>query len=256
MSLVKRNAEVGADIAISIADLSHRVGVTETVHIPQPQTSPPQYRVVCVGGAVIDKVAKPNAGDEMIIGTSNPGEIHRSDGGVGRNVAEVLGRLGSKPLFYTAIGDADDGQGMIARLENECGVITSAKSIHIAKGSNTAQYLALLDHRSDLVGGVADMKVFSTIPIPCVKDLHGVQFLVLDSNVKRGTATKAARNGVKAGSLVCFEPTSVPKAQILSTSNEFLECLSYVSTLLHPWGTASMFLDECKTCHSIFLSLS
>jgi len=230
MSLVKRNAEVGADIANSIRDLSQGRSKKEWVQSTQPQNSPHKHRVVCVGGAVIDTVAKSSTENKMIIGTSNPGKIHRSDGGVGRNVAEVLGRLGSKPLFYTAIGNDDGGRGLMARLGDECGVVTITQSVHIAEGSNTAQYLALLDHRSDLVGGVADMEVLTKIPVPSVEELevHGVEFLVLDSNAPVDAVTEAAQNGVEAGSLVCFEPTSVPKARLLSSSSEFVECLSYV----------------------------
>ncbi|KAL7534382.1 hypothetical protein ACHAXR_008542 [Thalassiosira sp. AJA248-18] len=226
MSLVKRNAEVGADIANSIMELSLR---GSTVPLSQPQIVSTQLksRVVCVGGAVIDTIAKSISECEMIVGTSNPGIIHRSDGGVGRNVAEVIGRLGSKPLFYTAIGNDDGGQGLVMRLEKECGVVTTEKSVHVVETSNTAQYLALLDHNSDLVGGVADMEALTEIPIPSVDELCGVDFLVIDANAPTETVMEAAKNGVKAECKVCFEPTSVPKAKLLS-SIEFIECLSYV----------------------------
>jgi len=35
--------------------------------------------------------------------------------------------------------------------------------------------------------------------------------------------TRAANDGVESGVLVCFEPRSVPKAQLLSKSDDFLE---------------------------------
>jgi len=227
MSLVKRNAEVGADIANSIVDLTFGRGKEEWAQSSQLQSSSHKPRVVCVGGAVIDTVAKSSAENEMIIGTSNPGSIHVSDGGVARNVAEVLGRLGSKPLFYTAIGNDDGGRGILARLRNECGVVTTTESAYVSEGVSTAQYLALLDHRRDLVGGVADMEALSQIPVPSMEELRGVEFLVLDSNAPVETLTRAAKNGVNAGTRVCFEPTSIPKAQLLSNNHEFLECLTY-----------------------------
>jgi len=222
IALVKNNAKVGAKIATSISNMSTKEGSTKTTI--QSSKLPPRSRVVCVGGAVLDTVAKSNTEDELIIGTSNPGVIHQSDGGVGRNLAEVLGRLGSKPVFYTAIGEDSCGQGIVSRLEEDSGVIITA---NVAKGCRTAQYLALLDHNRDLVGGVADMDVLSEIPIPRVKDLHGVEYLVLDSNGTVESVTKAAQNGVEAGCQICFEPTSVPKASMLS-SVEFVECLNYI----------------------------
>lgn len=231
MSLVKRNAEVGAEIASSIRDLSlcsSEKNTFQSAQVLEQSESRPKTRVVCIGGAVIDTIAKSNNDCEMIIGTSNPGTIHCSNGGVGRNVAEVLGRLGENPLFYTAIGEDDAGRGLINHLEKECGVITSSKSVHVAAGMNTAQYLALLDHKSDLLGGVADMDALTKIPIPSVDELQGIEYLVMDSNAPAEAITRAAKNGSEAGSLVCFEPTSVPKAKVLASNNEFLECLSYV----------------------------
>ena len=223
IALVKNNAMVGAEIATSISNMSTKESSTKTT-IQSSKLPPPQSRVVCVGGAVLDTVAKSNTENELIIGTSNPGVIHQSDGGVGRNIAEVLGRLGSKPVFYTTIGEDSCGQGIVSRLEEESGVITTA---NVAKGYRTAQYLALLDHNRDLVGGVADMDVLSEIPIPDTLDLQGVEYLVIDSNGPVESVTRAAQNGVKAGCQICFEPTSVPKASMLS-SVEFVECLNYI----------------------------
>lgn len=72
MSLVKRNAEIGADIANSISDLLTK----DTVLSPEPQLSQPRSRVVCVGGSVIDTIAK--ASSSYLAGTSIHGIIHRS----------------------------------------------------------------------------------------------------------------------------------------------------------------------------------
>ena len=55
-------------------------------------TSPPPY-VVVVGGANMDLKARSAA--TLVTGTSNPGSTRMSPGGVGRNVAENLARLGT-----------------------------------------------------------------------------------------------------------------------------------------------------------------
>jgi hypothetical protein len=72
MSLVKQNAEIGADIANNISYLLTK----DTVQSPEPQMSQPRYRVVCVGGSVIDTIAKSSS--SYLAGTSNPGIIYRS----------------------------------------------------------------------------------------------------------------------------------------------------------------------------------
>lgn len=140
----------------------------------------------------------------------------------------MIGRLGSKPVFYTAIGKDDDGGGIISRLEDECGVVTTASSVHIDENLNTAKYLALLDDKCDLVGGVADMAALSKIPIPSVEELVGVELLVLDANATPEALLEAAKNGIVAGCRVCLDPTSVPKARLLSRSEEFLRSLHYI----------------------------
>lgn len=77
ISLVKQNAEVGADIAKSLSNLQLGGSRTSgTVHTPMRKVlPPPESRVVCIGGTVIDTVAKSN---QFIAGTSNPGVIHYS----------------------------------------------------------------------------------------------------------------------------------------------------------------------------------
>ena len=72
MSLVKRNAVVGADIANSISDLLTK----DAVQSQRPQVSQPPSRVVCVGGSVIDTIGK--SSPSFLVGTSNPGVIHSS----------------------------------------------------------------------------------------------------------------------------------------------------------------------------------
>ena len=59
-----------------------------------------------MGGAVIELVAKPKTGSSLILGTSNPGICKECDGGVGRNIAEVLSRLGIQTALLSAVGSS------------------------------------------------------------------------------------------------------------------------------------------------------
>ena len=60
---------------------------------------------VVVGGAVTDLVASAAQGRPLLPRTSSPGQLVLSAGGVGRNIAEGLARLGEPPLFLSAVGD-------------------------------------------------------------------------------------------------------------------------------------------------------
>ena len=226
IALVKNNASVGADIAVAVSNeiQSQSGAFQQSVQLPQHDDE--SSRVVCIGGSVIDIIAKSCGDEEMIIGTSNPGTVFKSDGGVGRNIAEALARLGDKPLFYTSIGNDDGGEGVLSRLTS-LGVVTNSDSVHFADGVSSS-YVALLDEKSDLIGGIADMAANQSIPAPSVEALSDVDFVLIDSNAPRQVMIDAATNAVNAGALVCFEPTSVPKARQICENDEFIRHVSYI----------------------------
>ena len=118
---------------------------------------------VVVGGAVADLLAAPAAGTALLLRTSNPGTLSISPGGVARNIAEALARLGCSPRLVSAVGA--DGLGAIV-LESLSrprggGSISSVNTEHVAviEGERTATYTALMDEANDLCAAVADMSV-------------------------------------------------------------------------------------------------
>jgi pseudouridine kinase len=56
-----------------------------------------------VGAASMDIKGRPR--EALVPGTSNPGDIRISVGGVGRNIAESLARLGVRTTLIWAVGD-------------------------------------------------------------------------------------------------------------------------------------------------------
>lgn len=269
-SLVRNNAAVGADIAVAIATArsnlnsntfaSAKLAVPSRVVVNTPQStaqspvvqegsiSKASSRVVVMGGAVIDMVAKPAPGQELILATSNPGSCYESDGGVGRNIAEVLGRLGSKPILYSAVGDDARGSSLMKRMEEDYDITKDRQQIEIVKGANTATYLAVLNSEGDLHTAIADMSVLSRIKIPDEKTLESADYLIVDANAPIESLIQAAQNARWAATKVCFEPTSVPKAAVVSRNNQFISALSYafpnVDELAAMSGTSHLTSDE------------
>jgi len=245
ISLVKQNALVGSDIAIAISNEIKKANVnTEIFNFRHSQFSPKcilkkkskgnyfdssvsekSSRVIVIGGAVIDLVAKPNSDSDLILGTSNPGSYIECDGGVGRNVAEVLGRLGKEPILYSAVGNDSRGKAILSRLEEDCKVKGVEYGVRIVDDMNTATYLALLDSHGDLHTAIADMNVLNQIPSPDFNLLRNADIIVFDANPPIEILIKTAECAVKMGVKVCFEPTSVPKASIIPDT--FLSCLTY-----------------------------
>ena len=105
-------------------------------------------RAVVVGGANVDVMARPDAA--AVPGTSNPGRVTVTPGGVGRNIAENLARLGTPVHLVAAVGsDAARRPG--------CSGATAAAGVdveHVRRGpAATGTYIALLDDDGELVAG-------------------------------------------------------------------------------------------------------
>ncbi|MCM3316369.1 PfkB family carbohydrate kinase [Rummeliibacillus stabekisii] len=114
-------------------------------------------QIICVGGANIDR--KFHIKDNAQLGTSNPSYTTQNAGGVARNIAENLGRLGCDVSLFSASGlDMDwsfieDASSLYMKLD------TVAKFPEKATGS----YTAVLDAQGELIIALADMEVYEAI---------------------------------------------------------------------------------------------
>lgn len=85
--------------------------------------SPCAAPVVCIGGLNIDRKLRLLA--EALPASSNPCEAHETPGGVVRNVAENLARLGLPVALVAAVGDDAGGRLLLAQAA-EVGIDTRA----------------------------------------------------------------------------------------------------------------------------------
>ncbi|MXQ14110.1 carbohydrate kinase family protein [Microvirga makkahensis] len=120
--------------------------------------SPGQIQVTCIGGATVDR--KYRAGKPVQLRTSNPVTSERSFGGVARNVAENIARLGVKSSLVSLLGRDEDGNA-IRRDLMRLGIGTQ----HLATSGEhpTAEYVAILGPDGDLALGLADMAIFDSL---------------------------------------------------------------------------------------------
>lgn len=171
-------------------------------------------RIVCVGGAVFDR--KYRARKELIPGTSNPVDGVRSHGGVARNVAENLARLGADVSFVSATGDDEPGRtlraGLIALGVDVSGVL-------VLPDRSTAEYVAVLDPRNELALGLADMAIFDALTPPRLQvawstlDVSGWVFT--DCNPPAETLAWLVALARAGGFRLAIDTVSSPKAMKL-----------------------------------------
>ena len=166
--------------------------------------------VVVVGGAVLD--TKVRTAGRPVLATSNPGAASWTAGGVGRNIAENLARLGSPTLLVAAVGDDLAAETVLAR--------TTAAGVecrHVVVSTHpTGTYAAVLDDRGDLLVAVADMRATDELTVADLAVvpslLGGADALVVDANLDASVLRWLLSAARAAGVVAVLDPVSVAKA--------------------------------------------
>ncbi len=147
-----------------------------------------------------------------VLGTSNPGTAVAGVGGVGRNIAENLARLGTPTVLVAPVGDDLPGETVVGRTAS-AGV--DCRHV-VVTPSPTGTYTAVLGEDGDLLVAVADMRAsdrLTTADLEAVPGLlTGAAFLVVDANPPAEVVTWLVRAAAQAGVPVVLEPVSVAKA--------------------------------------------
>ncbi|MFZ3288624.1 MAG: PfkB family carbohydrate kinase, partial [Telluria sp.] len=119
---------------------------------------PERRPIVCLGAANLDRKLRSLAALRM--GTSNPARQDESFGGVARNIAENLARLGAPVALITAVGDDASGAALLAHAEG-AGIDTRA-ALHLA-GVCSGTYTAVLDEHGEMMLALADMALYDAL---------------------------------------------------------------------------------------------
>ena len=165
--------------------------------------------MVVVGGANVD--IKACSAAAPLAGTSNPGTTRITPGGVGRNIAETLARLGTPTRLVAAVGDDALGDQL---LTDTAAAGVDVGGVHRLAGMATGTYTAVLSPEGELAVAVADMAVTDALTPDHLPDdlLHGAALLVVDGNLAAATIGRALDLAASASVPVVVEPVSVPKA--------------------------------------------
>lgn len=87
---------------------------------------------------------------------SNPGKVKVSCGGVCRNIAENMSRVGIPTKFISILGDDQKGADILRQAEK---VGLDMSDSLIVEGGSTPTYLAILDEHGEMVSAVVDTKL-------------------------------------------------------------------------------------------------
>ena len=171
-------------------------------------------KVVVVGGANMDLKARVRG--EAVPGTSNPGVTSQSPGGVARNVAENLARLGVSAALVSAVGP--DSLGDVLLRETEAAGVDVSGVLRVS-GAATGSYTAVLGAGGELLLAVAAMDVMEHLTPAALRGLRAAlrsaAWVVADGNLPADTLSALLALADETGVRVVYEPVSVPKADRL-----------------------------------------
>jgi len=208
----------------------------------------PESPVLAIGASGVDIVGSLRG--ELNKGTSSPAQIRSSAGGVTRNVAENLARLGHKVTILTAVGEDQAGEQII---QKTCSAGVDVRAVIQSSDFPTSTYLGVVNSKGELQYALDDMRSISLLT-PEYLELNAYLFeqaslLFVDANLSKETLRKAVSLAHRARIPICADPTSTLLANRL---NPYLSRLSLVTPNRAEAGIlCNRTIEVSKRRHSI-----
>jgi len=181
--------------------------------------------VVVIGSSGIDIISR--ASEALQTGTSNPCEFRMSPGGVARNIADNLARLGTDVHLITAVGDDTQGREV---LQHTMDAGVNIDYSRIVPDHATGSYLAILDKEGNLALGMHDMRVVEDITTPhlhaCRDLFERASMVAVDANLPQKSLRTVMSLARKYNVPLAADPTSVGQAPKLTRHLDRLALLT------------------------------
>jgi pseudouridine kinase len=205
--LAEATGATKAATAVHLSNLTRKGVILGRGYVVRPD----DRAVVVVGGANMDIKAHSRRAIELR--TSNPGEAVTTPGGVGRNIAENLARLGTTTHLVAPVGRDAFGDQLVDHARS---VGISVDHMVRTDGA-TGTYLAVLDSDGELYVAVANMAITDTLTVPqlgAARDLiPHADLLVVDGNLPPSAVAWLLDYAAAVSVPVVVDPVSVAKAR-------------------------------------------
>lgn len=167
--------------------------------------------VLVIGAASLDIKGRAKKG--LQLRTSTPGTIRASPGGVGRNIADNLARLGQQVVLLSATGDDPFARQLVERTAR---VGVDVSRILCDPGCPTASYVAIVDREGNPVYAVDQMEVMRAITPAHIRAnralFRDAEMVVLDANLSSAALSAAITTAKRNHVPVTIDPTSATLA--------------------------------------------
>jgi pseudouridine kinase len=216
--------------------------------------------VVVIGGSNIDISGSPDS--TYIKRDSNPGTITFSPGGVGRNIAENLARMGTVVKLLSVVGNDLHGK-MILQESRGAGI--DMNHVMIIESEPTSAYLFILDEKKDMISAVSDMSIINRLDKSYIEKNNGVimgsSLIIIDANLSQDvikhivltykhkdifidtvSSVKAKKIKKFVGNFHTVKPNAIEAEQLSGISINSIDDMKKAAMILLDKGVKKIFL--------------
>ncbi|CCD71506.1 Carbohydrate kinase PfkB domain-containing protein [Caenorhabditis elegans] len=236
IALLENNASIAGRLAAKLCDRRPL-----TISQSQPTASTTRKpKVVSIGATIVDFEAITSE-DVKDDGGSYNGQVVQRMGGVARNHADALARLGCDSVFISAIGD--DNNGHFFRQNSHKIDINRVK---IISNKPTCTYLAV-NVKGNVKYGIVTCEPLLSVITPSLVEsnedaLESSDFILLDSNLSVPVMARVLEIAKKHDKQVWLEPTDIDKVKKVFDTG-------LVGAVTAASPNANEFLKWAKLCH-------
>ncbi|XVE49402.1 hypothetical protein DITRI_Ditri01bG0080000 [Diplodiscus trichospermus] len=168
---------------------------------------------VVIGGMVLDIQATSSIPPHPR--TTCPGKVHYVRGGVTRNIAECMSKLGAEPFMISALGIDMAGNLL---LEHWKSAKLPTEGIRKHQDIKTPTVCHILDTNGEVAAGVASVEAVEMFLTPewiqqFKHKIHSAPILMVDANLSPPALEASCRIAAEANVPVWFEPVSIAKSK-------------------------------------------
>ncbi|KAF9620301.1 hypothetical protein IFM89_011036 [Coptis chinensis] len=177
---------------------------------------------VIIGGMVLDIHAKPSTPPHPR--TTTPGQVYYVAGGVARNVAECMSKLGAKPFMISIIGH-DMAGNLLMEYWKSAGL--STEGIEKRQDIGTPVVCNLFDTNGELTAAVASVEAIEKYltqewiqKFSC--SISSAPVLMIDANLNPHSLEASCKIAAESNIPVWFEPVSVTKSKRVASIASYI----------------------------------
>ncbi|PLX05133.1 MAG: hypothetical protein C0595_00705 [Marinilabiliales bacterium] len=169
--------------------------------------------LICIGAALVDETYQ--CYSELLSGTSNPAKMHKSAGGVARNIAHNLALLENNVEIITHFGFDADGNW----LKEECKNAGIGINHSLTNNTNTGKYVAIISPNGELYTAAVSTQFENQITVEFLETkvtfFKTASLILMDCNLSK-ESLEWIINFSRNENIPCIiEPVSIEKAERL-----------------------------------------